>query len=98
MEPVTHALTSIALGRVGLNRLTRTATPMLLASGLVADVDLATRFWGARAFLHSYRTATHSLVRSEEQRLNSSHSQISYAVFCLKKKKTTNDTGTIRNV
>src|SRR2546430_10058594 len=28
--------------------------------------------------------------RSEEQRLNSSHSQISYAVFCLKKKKTQN--------
>src|SRR5256886_483218 len=26
-------------------------------------------------------------ARSEEQRLNSSHSQISYAVFCLKKKK-----------
>src|SRR5689334_23483260 len=26
-------------------------------------------------------------VRSEEQRLNSSHSSISYAVFCLKKKK-----------
>src|SRR2546427_2298756 len=25
-------------------------------------------------------------IRSEEQRLNSSHSQISYAVFCLKKK------------
>src|SRR2546427_5721892 len=27
--------------------------------------------------------------RSEEPRLNSSHSQISYAVFCLKKKKKT---------
>src|SRR2546427_8528142 len=27
--------------------------------------------------------------RSEEHRLNSSHSQISYAVFCLKKKKRT---------
>src|SRR2546430_5827416 len=27
------------------------------------------------------------ICRSEEQRLNSSHSQISYAVFCLKKKK-----------
>src|SRR2546430_7600440 len=26
-------------------------------------------------------------ARSEEPRLNSSHSQISYAVFCLKKKK-----------
>src|SRR2546430_11141473 len=29
----------------------------------------------------------HLLLRSEEHRLNSSHSQISYAVFCLKKKK-----------
>src|SRR5688572_32765267 len=28
-----------------------------------------------------------SSFRSEEHRLNSSHSQISYAVFCLKKKK-----------
>src|SRR5438309_6088177 len=28
-------------------------------------------------------------LRSEETRLNSSHSSISYAVFCLKKKKTT---------
>ena len=27
-------------------------------------------------------------ARSEEQRLNSSHTVISYAVFCLKKKKT----------
>src|SRR2546430_7218437 len=27
------------------------------------------------------------IARSEETRLNSSHSQISYAVFCLKKKK-----------
>src|SRR5687768_17939279 len=27
------------------------------------------------------------MVRSEEQRLNSSHGYISYAVFCLKKKK-----------
>src|SRR2546430_6164910 len=29
----------------------------------------------------------HRKRRSEEHRLNSSHSQISYAVFCLKKKK-----------
>src|SRR5205807_6822197 len=29
------------------------------------------------------------LLRSEEQRLNSSHLVISYAVFCLKKKKNT---------
>src|SRR2546430_4576327 len=30
---------------------------------------------------------THVMWRSESTRLNSSHSQISYAVFCLKKKK-----------
>ena len=62
MEPVTHALTSIALGRAGLNKVTRMATPMLLVSGLVADVDWVTRLGGASAFLHGHRTATHSLL------------------------------------
>ena len=62
MEPVTHALTSIALGRAGLNKMTRMATPMLLVSGLVADVDWVTRLGGASSFLHWHRTATHSLV------------------------------------
>src|SRR2546430_5177114 len=32
-------------------------------------------------------STSRSSVRSEEHTLNSSHSQISYAVFCLKKKK-----------
>jgi len=62
MEPVAHALTSIALGRAGLNKITRMATPVLLVSGLVADVDWVTRFGGASAFLHGHRTATHSLL------------------------------------
>ena len=62
MEPVTHALTSIALGRAGLNKVTRMATPMLLVSGLAADVDWVTRLSGASAFLHGHRTATHSFV------------------------------------
>ena len=62
MEPVTHALTSIALGRAGLNKVTRMATPMLLVSGLIADVDWVTRLAGASAFLHGHRTATHSLI------------------------------------
>jgi len=56
MEPVTHALTSIALGRAGLNKITRMATPILLVSGLAADVDWVTRFGGASAFLHGHRT------------------------------------------
>lgn len=62
MEPVTHALTSLALGRAGLNKITRAATPMLLVSGLVADVDWITRFGGAGALLSGHRTATHSLL------------------------------------
>ena len=62
MEPVTHALTSIALGRAGLNKLTRAATPMLLVSGLIADADWITRFGGAAAFLRGHRTVTHSLL------------------------------------
>jgi len=62
MEPVTHALTSIALGRAGLNKITRAATPMLLVSGLIADVDWVTRLGGASAFLRGHRTVTHSLV------------------------------------
>jgi inner membrane protein len=62
MEPVTHALTSIALGRAGLNNITRMATPILLVSGLVADVDWVARVGGASAFLHGHRTVTHSLL------------------------------------
>src|SRR6202035_2856979 len=62
MEPVTHALTSIALGRAGLNKITRSATPMLLVSGLIADVDWVTRLVGAETFLRGHRTITHSLV------------------------------------
>jgi inner membrane protein len=62
MEPVTHALTSIALGRAGLNKITRAATPMLLVSGLIADVDWVTRLGGAATFMRGHRTITHSLV------------------------------------
>lgn len=62
MEPVTHALTSIALGRAGLNKITRAATPMLVVSGLIADVDWVTRLGGAGSFLRGHRTITHSLV------------------------------------
>ena len=62
MEPVTHTLASIALGRSGLNKVTRMATPMLVVSGVIADLDWASRLGGARAFLQGHRTATHSLL------------------------------------
>jgi inner membrane protein len=62
MEPVTHALTSLALGRAGLGRATRQAVPMLLISGLAADVDWISYAVGAPAFLKWHRTASHSLL------------------------------------
>jgi inner membrane protein len=62
MEPVTHALTSIALGRAGLNKITRAATSMLLVSGLIADVDWVTRLGAANTFLRGHRTVTHSIA------------------------------------
>src|SRR2546427_11538591 len=36
---------------------------------------------------HDYLWRTHKCIDRKSTRLNSSHSQISYAVFCLKKKK-----------
>src|SRR2546427_4903573 len=54
-----------------------------------------------RAAAHAADVQTFALAKGEiEQdrkstRLNSSHSQISYAVFCLKKKKTTRDLDSI---
>lgn len=62
MEPVTHALTSIALGRAGLNKISRAATPLLVVSGILADVDWVTRLGGAEMFLRGHRTAAHSLT------------------------------------
>ncbi len=62
MEPVTHALTCIALGRAGINKASRAATPMLLVSGVAADADWITRLGGASFFLHGHRTVTHSLL------------------------------------
>jgi len=62
MEPVTHLLTSVGLGRAGLNKVTPMATPMLLVSGLIADIDWFTRLGGAETFLRGHRTATHSLA------------------------------------
>jgi membrane-bound metal-dependent hydrolase YbcI (DUF457 family) len=62
MEPVTHALASLTLGRAGLGRLTRWAMPMLLVSGLAADADWISYAAGAPAFLQWHRTAAHSLL------------------------------------
>src|SRR3989475_7854601 len=55
----------------------------LAARGYRGDVLIMQSHGGVAPIRESARLA----ARSEEPRLNSSHSQISYAVFCLKKKK-----------
>jgi membrane-bound metal-dependent hydrolase YbcI (DUF457 family) len=62
VDPVTHTLTALALGRSGLNRFVPLATPMLVASSLAADLDWLSSLGGPRAFLLGNRTVTHSLL------------------------------------
>src|SRR2546430_10518941 len=54
--------------------------PVVEADGVAAKVPLAD---------HAGVVAGRLQIDRKSTRLNSSHSQISYAVFCLKKKKTT---------
>src|SRR2546430_7011172 len=47
--------------------------------------------WGFVPLASAQEASPDALVDRKSTRLNSSHSQISYAVFCLKKKKKTNN-------
>src|SRR5688572_5305078 len=64
-----------------------------LRTGRVIDVLLSFRHQPAR----QRRTAALDSLDRKSTRLNSSHSQISYAVFCLKKKKKNKQHNTIRS-
>jgi membrane-bound metal-dependent hydrolase YbcI (DUF457 family) len=64
VEPVTHALTSLALARAGQKRLPRFGTAMLVVSGVAPDLDYASYFGGASSFLRFDRTLLHSLLSS----------------------------------
>jgi hypothetical protein len=61
VEPVTHALVSLALARAGQRRLPRFGTAMMVSAGLAADLDYASYFGGAGAFLRLHRAVLHSL-------------------------------------
>ncbi|HXJ16677.1 MAG TPA: metal-dependent hydrolase [Candidatus Polarisedimenticolia bacterium] len=62
MEPFTHAFASLALARTGQRRLPRFGTTMLVVSGVAPDLDYASYFGGASAFLRFHRTALHSVA------------------------------------
>src|SRR2546427_6252520 len=55
------------------------------------DIDCLSRFRGARVRPGHLPPQGRGGADRKSTRLNSSHSQISYAVFCLKKKKKTHD-------
>lgn len=63
MDPVTHALTGIALARVGLNRLTPRAAWLVAVAAVVPDIDFAAGLIsGDAGVLKWHRGPTHSFV------------------------------------
>jgi membrane-bound metal-dependent hydrolase YbcI (DUF457 family) len=62
LEPVTHALTSLALTRTIENRLPRFGTAMIVAAGVAPDLDYSSYFADAAFFLRVHRTLFHSLL------------------------------------
>src|SRR5688572_31091922 len=76
--PYTTLFRSLILFIGVIARPAETARCVILAAGGVGTRSGSTR--GVRVFVHTY-------LDRKSTRLNSSHSQISYAVFCLKKKK-----------
>lgn len=64
MEPVTHALTSLAIARAAQKRLPRLGTAMILVAGVAPDLDFASGLGGPGPFLRFHRTVLHSLPGS----------------------------------
>ncbi|HET6199544.1 MAG: metal-dependent hydrolase [Candidatus Acidiferrales bacterium] len=62
MNPITQALMAVALDRAGLRRVSRMALPILVVSGVAADLDLLSYFGGANAYLHYRYAVLHSIV------------------------------------
>ena len=53
---------AVALDRAGLRRVSRMALPILIVSGVAADLDLLSYFGGANAYLHYRYAVLHSIV------------------------------------
>src|SRR5688572_30975136 len=76
-----------------ISLLTLAGIPTFNDGGVVL---LAFAYFVARAHVKYARATKYANARDRKStRLNSSHSQISYAVFCLKKKKTANITAPV---
>src|SRR3712207_9315184 len=76
--------TTLFRSRVGRESLVEDGERRLEPVVLEVEVEVAQRVGGGEALVDD--GAVGAGRRSEEPRLNSSHANISYAVFCLKKK------------
>jgi inner membrane protein len=64
VEPVTHALASLALAQAAQKHLPRHGRWMVVIAGVAADLDFASYVGGAHTFMKFHRTALHSLFGS----------------------------------
>ena len=62
MDPLTHTATGLFLSRIGLQRWTPLATPILLLAANAPDIDIITASGGSLSYLHYHRHLTHSLL------------------------------------
>jgi membrane-bound metal-dependent hydrolase YbcI (DUF457 family) len=62
MEPVTHALTSLALARATRERLPRYGTAMLIVAGVAPDLDFAAYLGGPVEYVKFHRAVLHSFA------------------------------------
>jgi inner membrane protein len=64
MNILTHGLASLALTRAVWPRAPKQLWIVAAAAGVIADIDSASAWWGASAWLRWHRTYTHSLLAS----------------------------------
>ncbi|MGC1383725.1 MAG: metal-dependent hydrolase [Candidatus Acidiferrales bacterium] len=64
MDPFTHALSSLVLGRAVRTHLPRHGFAMLLVAGVAPDLDSLSYFLGAAAYLRFHQSLLHSVISS----------------------------------
>jgi inner membrane protein len=62
MDPLTHLLSGVVLGRAGLARVSPQSRWVLPLAAMAPDVDVVASFWGSETYLAWHRQWTHSLV------------------------------------
>jgi inner membrane protein len=62
MDPLTHSVTGLLLGRAGLNRFSDQAMSILLLAANAPDIDIVALCGGSLDYLKYHRHLTHSLI------------------------------------